>query len=59
MSLPGDSRVKNPPANAGDAGSIPGLGRKLQLTPVFLTGKSMDRGTWWATVQGGHKKSLT
>ena len=50
MSLPGDSRVKNPPANAGDAGSIPGLGRKLQLTPVFLTGKSMDRGTWWYTV---------
>ena len=27
MSLPGDSRVKNPPANAGDAGSISGSGR--------------------------------
>ena len=31
--LPGDSVVKNPPANAGDtgdAGSIPGLGRSLE-----------------------------
>ena len=26
-SFPGVSMVKNPPANAGDAGSIPGLGR--------------------------------
>ena len=25
--FPGDSAVKNPPANSGDAGSIPGLGR--------------------------------
>ena len=52
MSLPGDSGVKNPPANAGDADSIPGLGREWQSTPVFLSGKSMDRGAWWATVQG-------
>ena len=31
--FPGDSVVKNPPANAGDtgdAGSIPGLGRSLE-----------------------------
>ena len=39
--------VKNPPANAGDAGSIPGLGRspgerKWQPTPVFLLGKSRE-----------------
>ena len=27
MFFPGGSVVKNPPANAGDAGSIPGLGR--------------------------------
>ena len=27
MGFPGDSVVKNPPANAGDAGLIPGLGR--------------------------------
>ena len=27
MGYPGGSRVKNPPANAGDMGLIPGLGR--------------------------------
>ena len=27
MGFPADSMVKNPPANAGDAGSVPGLGR--------------------------------
>ena len=27
--IPGGSVVKNPPANAGDVGSIPGLGRSL------------------------------
>ena len=27
--FPGDSVVKNPPANVGDAGSISGLGRSL------------------------------
>ena len=26
-SFPGSSVIKNPPANAGDIGSIPGLGR--------------------------------
>ena len=29
MGFPGGSVVKNPPANAGDMGSIPGLGRSL------------------------------
>ena len=44
--FPGGSVVKNPPANAGDAGdsgSISGLipcRRKWQHTPVFLPGKS-------------------
>ena len=42
--FPGDSVVKNPPANARDLGSIPGLEsfpwrRKWQPTPVFLPGK--------------------
>ena len=37
--------VKNPPANAGDASSTPGLGRSLgegkwHPTPVVLPGKS-------------------
>ena len=27
MGFPGDSVVKNPPANAGDTGLIPGLAR--------------------------------
>ena len=41
----GGSVVKNPLANAGDTGSIPGVGeiprrRKWQPTLVFLPGKS-------------------
>ena len=47
--------VKKPPANAGDAGLIPGSGR----SPGKGRGKTlkysclenpMDRGGWWATV---------
>ena len=30
MSFPGSSAVKNPPASAGDAGSIPGSGNPLE-----------------------------
>ena len=30
MSFPGGSEVKNPPANAGDMGLIPGLGRSTK-----------------------------
>ena len=49
--------VKNLPANAGDMGSIPGLGRSpeegngdpLQYSCLV---NSMDRGTWQATVHG-------
>ena len=45
MGFPGGSVLKSPPANAGDAGSVPGSGRcpcrrKWQPTPVFLPGKS-------------------
>ena len=52
--------VKNLPANAGDAGSIPGLGRSAgeensQPTPVFYLKVPMDRGAWWAP--GGLKRS--
>ena len=43
--FPGGSLVKNPPTNAGDVDSIPGLRkiswrRKWQRARVFLTGKS-------------------
>ena len=49
--------VKNPPANAGDAGSIPvsercpgeGNGSPLQYSCLE---DPMDRGAWWATVHG-------
>ena len=60
----GDSVVKNPPANAGDMGFIPGLGRSpgegnsypLQYSCL---GNPMDRGAWWATVHGITKESDT
>ena len=47
--------VKNPPANAGDPGSIPGSerspgegnGNPLQYSCLE---PSVDRGAWWATV---------
>ena len=43
MGFPSGSVVKNLPANAGDAESIPGLGRSFgegngNSTPVFLPG---------------------
>ena len=58
------SVVKNPPINAGDAGSIPGSGRSpgegngnpLQYSCLE---NPMDRGTWWAIVCGVAKKSDT
>ena len=51
------SVVKNPPANSGDAGLIPGLGRypgegngnHLQYSH---RGNPMDRVAWQATVYG-------
>ena len=49
--------IKNSTVNAGDAGSIPGLGRSpgegngnpLQHSCL---GNPMGRGAWWATVHG-------
>ena len=57
----GGSVVKNAPANAGDAVSIPGSrrspgeghGNPLQYS---CQGNPMDRGAWQATVQWGHKR---
>ena len=61
MGFLGGSTVKNLPANAGDAGSIPGSGKSpgegndkpLQYSCL---GNSMDRGAWWATVHGVAKE---
>ena len=52
--------VKNRPSNAGaarDMGSIPGPGRSPEvgngnLLQYSCLKKSMDRGAWWAAVQG-------
>ena len=57
MGFPGGSDDKEPACNAGDLGSIPGLGRSpgegngypLQY---YCLGNSVDRGAWWALVHG-------
>ena len=56
--------LKDSPANAGDEGSIPGLGgspgegngNPLQYSCL---GNPMDRGAWGATVHRGHKEKDT
>ena len=58
--FPCGSVVKNPPANAGDLGLIPGLGRSPgegNGNPLqdSCLGNPMDRGSWWATVHGVSK----
>ena len=61
MGFPGGSVVNNPPANTGDTGFIPGLGRSsgegngdpLQYSGL---GSPMDRGAEWATVHGVAKE---
>ena len=55
--FPGGSVVKNLPANAGDTGSIPELGRSPgggNGTPLQYSclGNPMGRGTWQMTVHG-------
>ena len=57
LGFPGGSVVKNSPANAGDTGSIPRLGRSLEggngnLHQYFCLENSMDRGAWQAIVHG-------
>ena len=58
--FPGDTVVKNPPANSGDSGLIPGLGRSPgvgngNLLQYSCLESSMDRGARLATVQGAAK----
>ena len=53
--------VRNPPANAGEMGSIPrlgsspgeGNGNPLQCSCL---GNPTNRGAWWATVHGVAKE---
>ena len=52
--------VKNPPANARDMGSTPGLGRSLGIgngNPLQYSclENSMDRGAWRSTVHEAAK----
>ena len=54
--------VKNSPANAGDMGSVPGLGRSLgegngNSLQYSCLGNPMDRGDLQATVHGLAKVS--
>ena len=62
MDFPGDSVTKNPPANTGDMGAIPGLGRSPgeengnPLQCSYL-GNPMDRGEWRAAVHGVARES--
>ena len=56
--------VKNPPANAGDAGLIPESGRSPgegngKLLQYSCLGNPMGRGAWWATVPGVAESDTT
>ena len=64
--IPGGSVVKNPSANAGDTGLIPGSGRypgerKCNPFHYFCLGNPKHRGAWWATSKGwrrvGHNRA--
>ena len=59
--FPGGSAVNSMPANSGDVGLIPGLGRCLgerNGNPLQYSypGNPMDRGALWATVHGVAKR---
>ena len=60
--FPGGSVVKNLPAKAGNAGSIPGSGRSPgegNSNPLKYSclRNPVDRGAWWAIVHGFKKES--
>ena len=60
MGFPGGSVVKNPPADTGDVGSLPGLGRSLggdgNSLQYSCLENPINRGAWWATVHGVTKR---
>ena len=62
VSFPGGSVIKNLPANAGDVGSVRGLGRSPggdRGSPLLYSclENPMDRGAWQAMVHGVGKGS--
>ena len=64
LGFPGDSVVKNPPANAGVPGSTSGLDRSPgeendNLPWYSCMGNLMDREAWLATVHGSHNWNMT
>ena len=57
MSFPDGSESKESACNAGDPGSISGLGRSLgeengYTLQYSCLDNSMDREAWWSTVHG-------
>ena len=55
--FPGGLVVKNPPANTGDSGSVPGSGKspgERHVNPLQYSclENPIDRRAWWATVHG-------
>ena len=57
MLFPSVLVVKNLPANAGDMGTIPGMGKSpeggmVTHSSILAWKMPMDRGAWWATVHG-------
>ena len=55
--------VRNTPANAGEMGLVPDLGRypregKDNSFQYSFLGNPMDRGAWWATVHGSQKGEM-
>ena len=62
--LPGGSDSKESACNAGDLGSIPGLGRSPgggcgKPLQYYCLDNPMHRGAWWATVHGVTKTRLS
>ena len=56
--------VKNPPANAGDTGSVPGSGKSPgegngDLFQYSFLENPTDRRAWWAIQSMGSLKSQT
>ena len=64
MGFPGGSDGKDTPANAGEAGWIPGSERSPaegngNLVQYSCLENSMSRGAWWAMVHGAAELDTT